>query len=381
MSAASIAPGDEVDIPLLAIESNAMMLYGEGITTMQFYKGEISKAKDFLMSRLVEVASKNPWITSSLVQDKKKHGKLVAMRYLKDTANAVERIFTQNDSIKISEDMKYAEIMKCVSESTAHIPSGYTLIKSRRAVCSLTLTPTGDKSYCVVFSMSHVVGDGHTYYSILNMLSTEGKIFPMVVTRDEKLRSDLPSEVGEKEYQVMTNPSCMQIMNYLAVYATSKKVIPKCYYIDKDKLNTEKEKAKQEKDAPEFISANDVITSGFAKTIDAEMLTMAMDFRGKLSGLTKEHAGCYHLGVVFGREGYESPNTIRKALTSPAPYSRCEKLPGWCIYGNYSGVISNWSSLCKGGLVIPDATQTLHIPFIDITSMTTDICVVFNAIV
>ena len=144
-------------------------------------------------------------------------------------------------------------------------------------------------------------------------------------------------------------------------------------------IHSNKEKAKQEKDAPEFISANDVITSGFAKTIDAEMLTMAMDFRGKLSGLTKEHAGCYHLGVVFGREGYESPNTIRKALTSPAPYSRCKKLPGWCIYGNYSGVISNWSSLCKGGLVIPDATQTLHIPFIDITSMTTDICVVFNA--
>ena len=201
----------------------------------------------------------------------------------------------------------------------------------------------------------------------------------MVVTRNESLRDSLPSEVGEREYQVMVNPSCMQIINYIAVYATSKKVVPQCFFVDKEKLNDIKERAKQEPNAAEFISANDVITSGFGKTIDAEMLTMAMDFRGKLSGLTKEHAGCYHLGVLFGREGYESPNTIRNALTSPAPYSRCKKLPGCCIYGNYTGVISNWSSLSKGGVAIPNATQTLHIPFIDLASMTTDCCVVFNA--
>ena len=379
--AAPISP-PEVDIPLLALESSDMMLYGEGITTMQFYEGKINDAKDFLCERMKEVAEANPWIAARLVKDKKRHGKLVAMRHPEktDPASVVECIFVQNDTLQMSEDMPYETIMNIISKSNAHIPSGHVLINTGRAVSSLTITPTGDNSYCVIFSMSHVIGDGHTYYSLLNMLSSEGKVFPMEVIRNEELRNSLPSEVGEKEYQIMVNPSCAQIMKFLGEFITAKKVVPRCFFIDKEKLNQAKIKAKEESEAADFVGTNDIITSGFAKTIDTEMLTMAMDFRGKLSGLSKEHAGCYHLGILLGREGYESPNTIRKALTSAAPYSRCQKLPtGCCISGKYSGIISNWSSLSKGGLIIPNANQTLHVPFIDAMTMSTDCCVVFNA--
>ena len=40
--------GDFTDIKLLQLESDPMMLYGDGITTMQFYKGDGLKAADFL---------------------------------------------------------------------------------------------------------------------------------------------------------------------------------------------------------------------------------------------------------------------------------------------------------------------------------------------
>ena len=136
---------------------------------------------------------------------------------------------------------------------------------------------------------------------------------------------------------------------------------------------------KQEPGAANFVSANDILTCAFAKTIDADMLTMAMDFRGKLSGLTTQHAGCYMMSTLLGPEGYKSANTIRKALSSPPPYSRCEKFPtGCCDSGNFTGLITNWSSFAKKGLVIPNSAQTLHIPYENMMLAITDLCLVFN---
>ena len=60
------AGGDTfTDIKLLELESDPMMLYGDGITTMQFYNGDGHKAAEFLKKRLLEVGELNPWIGST----------------------------------------------------------------------------------------------------------------------------------------------------------------------------------------------------------------------------------------------------------------------------------------------------------------------------
>ena len=82
--AANYAEGMK-ETPLLELESNPMMLYGEGISTVQFYEcragSTAENAQEYLRSRLNEVVRDNLWVASSLFKDVKKYGKLTAMRY------------------------------------------------------------------------------------------------------------------------------------------------------------------------------------------------------------------------------------------------------------------------------------------------------------
>ena len=363
------------DIKLLQLESDPMMLYGDGITTMQFYNGDGLKAADFLKKRLVEVAEANPWIGSSLVQDKKMHGKFVAMRRQEDFP--VDSVFEVNKDLKIHEKMKYSELGKAVTSSVAHIPTGYNLIKTGQPVCKMTVIP-GEGTFVVIFSMSHVIADGFTYYAILNMFSETGEgPYPMIAERDESLRAGLPAAVGAKEYKSMTSPTFSAILNYIGAAMKAKSDPPTCYYLDEDKLKTMKEEVAREADPAEYTSTNDIVTAGFARAVRAKMITMAMDFRGRLENLTKMHAGCYHLGVLFDSQAHNA-NVIRKALNGPQPYSRV-KLPGPCMSGNWTTIISNWSSMSKGDLVIPDCEQTLHIPYVKVEEAIIDTAVVFKA--
>lgn len=373
-----VSPGDLNDQPLLKLESSSMFNYGGPVTTMQFYTGDPKEAAIYLRQRLVEVARVNPWIGSKLVKDPKQHGKLLAMRYSKDSP-PIDEMFEIDTELQIHEELPYIDLVAKVSASKAHLPNGNTLLKTGQNICKLTLAPKTDSSgFAVIFSMSHSVGDGFTYYSILNMLSSNVEPSAMDPVRNESLRKGLPAQVGEKEYKFMVSPGVCAICHYIGVAIKAKKNPPQCFYLDKEKLKMAKEIASAEPGAAPFVSTNDIVTSGFARATKSKMITMAMDFRGRLEGLTTKHAGNYHLGLLFGPDGFATANSIRNALNSPPPLSRAV-LPGCCMTGNWSATISNWSSMSKGNLDIPDCTQTLHLPYVDPKEAMADTCVVFKA--
>ena len=139
-----------------------------------------------------------------------------------------------------------------------------------------------------------------------------------------------------------------------------------------------KENAKKETGAEEYVSTNDIITSGFGRATKAQMLTMPINIRGKEEKCNKNLAGNYWTGLMFGADALSSPNGIRNSLNGQAPYSRCV-LPGCCIKGNWSSMITNWSSMSNGSLDIPDCTQILHVPYLNTKEMLEDSCVIFKA--
>jgi hypothetical protein len=365
------------ELPLLKFESHWMMQYQWPITTLQFYTGDAEKAATFLKGRLTEVAQLNPWIGAKLVKDPKKHGKLLALHYDKENP-PIDDMFQVNNDLKLTPDVPYEDLVKAVSSSTACVPNGGGLIKEGTPVSKLTVAPNGDGSFAVIFSMSHTVGDGHTYYTILSQLSSGAEPFAMEVNRMEKAHEAIPSVTGEKEYKFMMNPPFCMLCHYMGIYFKYKKKPPACFILDTDKLKAAKESAKAESGAPPYVTTNDIVTSGFARAVKAKMITVAANFRGRAEGLTDKHAGNYFGGLMYGTEGAATPNRIRTALNGPAPLSRCE-LPGCCISGNWSAMISNWSSMSKGDLLIPDCTQTLHLPYLNIKEMMEDSCIVFKA--
>jgi len=282
---------------------------------------------------------------------------------------------------QIHPDMPYKELLAAVTANKVSVvPNGNGLIKSGQPVSKLIVVPMKESNrFAVIFSMSHTVADGHTYYTILDMLSSTNELFPMEIERDEKYQDSIPAQIGEDVYKFMMSPGLCMICHYMGVMAKANNDPPQCFLIDQDKLKKAKEDAKAESGAAAYVTTNDVITSGFAKAVNAKMLTMAINFRGRLDGLTARHAGNYHSGVIWGPDGSASPNGIRNSLNGPAPLS-CGTLPGGCcISGNWSAMITNWSTMSKGNLEIPDCTQTLHLPYLNTKEMKEDACVIFKA--
>ena len=72
--------------------------------------------------------------------------------------------------------MPYADLCKTISVQRHLRSNGNGLIKSEMPVCKLTFAPNKEKNgFAVIFSMCHVVGDGHTLFH-LNMLSATSKV-------------------------------------------------------------------------------------------------------------------------------------------------------------------------------------------------------------
>ena len=299
-----IAPAetDLVDTNLLKMESNPMMLWGGSITTASFYEGSLDEAAEKLRVRLISVGNVNQWIGSHLVKQKGLPD-MVAMRY-NPLHFPIDEVFAINRDLIMHENMPYNEMRKASLASS--VANGVTLLQNGKPVTKVTLCQREGGGFCVIASMSHTVADGYTYYAIFNMLSSDAEIYPLIAERDDSLRDAIPEMIGEQTYKAMMSPSLCTICGYIGMALTAKADPPVVRLIDKVKLEKIKEKCKQEEGAPAFVSTNDIITAAFARAVKASQITMAMDFREKVQGLTKKHAGGYQMGVLFDRETCES---------------------------------------------------------------------------
>ena len=381
---AKVAPedSDTTDVPLLKFESGMFGLMGESITTITFCKGDATTGAAFLKDRLKEVAASNPWICGTIVK-----AKPLSFLRVPTAAPAVDSIFEFNQDLKVSEQMDYRDLVKAVKKSVAYLPTGGKIAKTGVPVSRLTVVPVkavgqNPAGFAVIFSMSHMIANGGTYTMIHNMIG-DGKIIALNTTRKQELSDKVPEWVGKKHYAYMTG-SIGNTLNAIGCLLFGKMPASFCFMIDDNKLKAAKEKAKDATpDLPDgmHISTNDVLTSGFAVVCKPRLLTMAMDFKGRIDGLKREDAGNYHAGIMLDPKSYTQPGEIRKAVAGPAPCSRAS-LPA-CLTATTcrTAIITSWAGF-KGLLDIPGCTQTMHCPIADTASMLVKaqnaLCIVFN---
>ena len=150
--AMAVAPAtvkSQVDVTLLKLESDPMMLYGAGITTVQFYEGDLEQGALDLKARLMEVAKLNPWIGSHLV----KQPPMVAMRYDEEMF-PVDDVFEINMNMKLREDMPYNEMTKAGSSVEVDTGNGVNRLQQPIYTFVAKLTPLAehlvDTKLCIV---------------------------------------------------------------------------------------------------------------------------------------------------------------------------------------------------------------------------------------
>eukprot|EP01082_Thalassiosira_pseudonana_P002545 g2057.t1 g2057 contig11:626902-628196(+) len=265
--------------PLLDPESSLMVFLAEpAITTVTFFKnGDVKQSFDWLKDRLTLICKANPWLTGRLVKNKKIHTNLLLATPQPVTEEDVDAILCNDENVlselsQINSNTKYDVLVEKLLKSKAVVGPGYKLIGKDSRVARFTLFPAAEGQMVLVFSMTHAVSDGFTYYSILSMLS--GEIEELSSIRKHDFVPASLDAIGRKEEKYMKSTSFLICCIRSMMCGFKAKIDTR--FVDTDKIVKWKESVKVG-----FISTNDIITSTFAQATRSDIMLMAINLRNK----------------------------------------------------------------------------------------------------
>eukprot|EP00756_Hemistasia_phaeocysticola_P061591 Hpha_TRINITY_DN5050_c0_g1::TRINITY_DN5050_c0_g1_i1::g.94028::m.94028 len=345
-----------------------------GICTVTFCKGSAQAALKALRPRVLECLKANPWIGGRL--DGKRR-----LVYPSDTQGLLDEILIPRviQNAAVTKRTPYAELMKATGgNKELAVQGGAALQNSGGRVTKLVLVEnaTGSGEFAVVFSMSHVVADGHDYYKILNMITGTAEPTALDPRRVHEYEDREWEWTGKKDFGWLSGGGLIKGM--LGGLLFGPKSEWRCHYVDEDKVAT----AKRGAVGVPFVSTNDVVTSHFCKAAQARVAMMVINMRDKigLEGLTDNTAGCYEGCLLLDAPNYSTPSSIRACLRGGVPFTRRHPesvpLPGVCGGSCPMALITSWASF-PWEMRIEGVTQLLHLPCMDMPDMM-DVAVVFR---
>jgi hypothetical protein len=111
-----------------------------------------------------------------------------------------------------------------------------------------------------------------------------------------------------------------------------------------------------------FCSSNDILTSWHLQNSACLHGWMAIDWRDRLPGHTKAHAGNYANLLFFHKEDSSTPGLIRQALDIFQRVVVTSRMPTfWEMATGSNAIAANWSSFAQPN-VIDGCEEELHLP-------------------
>lgn len=370
-------PSAAVEVRCLKDEGGMMYMEAEGITTVTFAKGDIQALAASLKTKLKAVVEKNPWLAGRMVKIEKE----LYIRHPKEPSDVdIDALFSSDEQFdKLGKDMPYGEFANAVRKNTkVYIDKAKKLVDKDMAFAKLSVVKLQAEGECaILFSISHAVADGHTYYKLLDMLGVKGEVYALNPERKHEEQTKVKDIAGQKEHAYQISGSFMAA--FIPLMLCGKRPSVHAFYVDKEKLKIAKDKAVA--DGAKFVSTNDCITSGFFVASKATLLGMAVNGRNRVEGLKDDDAGNYETGLLFGKGECEEPRQIRDAISGPMPFSRSGPLPsccaGFCGKMRYS-MVSDWASLHSDDFDFENVEIIMHLPVCDPNEAPIDLCVPFK---
>jgi len=337
---------------LLELESGIIAKNTASIATISFFEGELSQVYSEIKERFESIVKANPWLAGTL--EKRKKG--IGLVY--DEIDIEELIYFNPNGLNIHSQLPYEEITKLAEPYIVKAPKD--MLNSKEKVCSLVLSQNSDHSFSMIFSVSHSVVDGHSYYQLLNMLSDDKEVISLSEKRKYETTIQIKEAVGRDTYDYFVGIA--HVFNALFGMAIAKRAKVFAYYIDQEKISTIKN-AHNDFKRCEYLSTNDILTSTYGVFTKVRLLLMAINFRGKLKVLDNNDAGNYEAVVLFDEKTYAKPSGIRQTLSTGEPYrGLVDKLPSFfegirCKMG----FITNWATFSEE-LRFRGCKEELHLP-------------------
>mmetsp|Transcript_587 Transcript_587/g.1101 ORF Transcript_587/g.1101 Transcript_587/m.1101 type:complete len:446 (-) Transcript_587:1136-2473(-) len=358
-----------IKVDLLSIEKT---LAGGGggdnaMSTLTWFLGDCEKATGMLQKRADLILDANPWLAGRV----RKYNGEYTLIYPK--VASVDDYFMVKPNL-LSREIPLQELGAKLADHLLKTGPTEPLWKVSIYPCS-----SSTNRFAVVVSMSHVVGDGATFFRIQNMLlnqsnSIESLELTRIHTTEEQ---QIEALGGKEEYGVLSSTGFIVncIGGVLRAVWNKKRygAISRIYLVDKEGMEKVKRDAVAGKSTtPAFVSSNDVLTSWFLQNCNCQHGFMALNFRGRLEGHTDHHAGNYENVIFYRKEDSGSPILIRKSILSDV-YKRQvttdEPMPSFYEMATSTNAIcTNWasfSSLCQ----LEGCEDEIQIPLYNVAAL------------
>ncbi|MCP4361741.1 MAG: hypothetical protein GY796_27330 [Chloroflexi bacterium] len=356
------------------------------VTTVTLYQG--AAPAEFLRRRLALMLEKNPWLTARIVKKNTADG-VVALAYaptfeLEQTIDQHFSVYEPGD-VGFSLSMAYEELVECLVPVQCALSKPATdedepLFKV--AVVPIEPAETADNQptplqqsltlpgFALVVSMNHTLGDGHTYYTLYNMLSADTEVEALIPVRVDNFEEAKTEVVGQEENAMFTSAGLGLgiVGTYVGGKVTRREPQNVCVHlVDPVWIAQEKAKAKEAGQVP-FISTNDALTSWFFREMNSDLNLMLANFRSRepsVLGLTDQHVGNYEANVPYFPGDVETPTLIRQSIRSADGSFQARragspptKIPKFStLIHNKTSIVTNWASFYRDVILQNEASQ------------------------
>jgi hypothetical protein len=370
------APKDdnEVEVELLDSEKRLYNMGGlAAISTITWFRGDYQHAAGIVRAKSQQLLEANRWLTG--------HATISKLVYNPKKLINMEEYFQclAPEKSPLARDTALDQLgVNSLALFVLNGP-GQSLFKVSIVPCS----KNPSTHFAVVVSVSHIVADGYTFYALHGMLLGGNKLESMVVERIYATRQHQIAAMGKHEYSIMSSAGF--IVNNIGGVLYSKlfgvKVHSHYVLLDTEAMADAKSAITSTKEVP-FCSTNDILTSWYLQNSACRHGGMAIDWRDRLAGHAKNHAGHYEHILFFQKEDSSTPGLIRQALDFFQRVVTSPHMPTfWEMATGSTAIATNWSSFAQPNM-IDGCEEELHMPLYNMASIlpcTTAVMCIFRA--
>ena len=291
------SPGWE-QLKLMRLEQTSLILGIPSISTVTFFEGRPDVSA--IRKRVAAIIRANPWLKGRLVKQSTARSPApkstgLFCRYPgtnkddNDDDSLGEDSFTYSKNAAVRSSTQYNTLIKLLSKLV--VKKGSQCVDRDESLFKVhVIVGEEDKEFAIIVSLSHIIADGSTFYSLYGMLSQTASVESLVAARFDGFEDKLKEMMrGNDTLKWVLSPGV--IINIIRTLIFTPKVHFSLVDLDSRWIADEKRRLST---ASSFVSTNDVLTSWYLSLLsNCDVGLMAMNFRNRMPEIGSEHAGNY----------------------------------------------------------------------------------------
>jgi hypothetical protein len=375
------------------MDSETNMLYVTPIPTVSFYKGDLDSS--LISNRLEEILTVNPWLAGRLTRS---HDLSLASLHSEHFDRSTLSRYYQEiviDNTKLSKEKRFHETSS-LEVLLSHVESyfvkkGIDCINKDEVLFKVVVIKVMDNNddnddggdvnnndaakgekkkelsiirTVVLVCMSHVLGDGYTYYNIFSSLDRSKEIVRLNAFRKSDIFLSKMEEIQGSAYMnLLKSPLLFGCFMWNILFASQPTI--QFYKVNNEIIKKMKSQfqtstndgsmspslslaitASEKKDSS-FVSTNDILSSWFFQKCQSTYGFIAINARNRIKELGNTLAGKYVTLIFYDPEDYSDPRNIRRSLprlSSHKEAGQSKVLSIWDYVKFNVASVTNWAT-------------------------------------